>query len=151
MNCKTMRIANIEILKQTGEWQEVMNDDLYADIRGDEDAVASEVLARIVGCEGADYVRRLLDPEHKPLKQGGVYNQIKEWLREMFNNVRSLFAPSIRNLTYDDNGNVIPLSERFNAEKQDIRYRLGEEKKPTFYSNAEKAVEGIKQNKATAE
>ena len=53
-----MRIANIEILKQTGEWQEVMNDDLYADIRGDEDAVASEVLARIVGSEGADYVHR---------------------------------------------------------------------------------------------
>ena len=57
------------------------------------------MLARIVGSEGADYVRQLLDPEHKPLKQGGVYNQIKEWLREMFNNVRSLFAPSIRKQT----------------------------------------------------
>ena len=31
------------------------------------------------------------------------------------------------------------------------RYRLEEDKKPTFYSNAERAVEGIKQNKATAE
>ena len=101
-----------DLLKQTGEWQEVMNDDLYADIRGDEDAVASEVLARIVGSEGADYVRRLLDPEHKPLKQGGVYNQIKEWLREMFNNVRSLFAPSIRNLTYDEFVNM-PLKTLF--------------------------------------
>lgn len=101
-----------DLLKQTGEWQEVMNDDLYVDIRGDEDAVASEVLARIVGSEGADYVRRLLDPEHKPLKQGGVYNQIKEWLREMFNNVRSLFAPSVRNLTYDEFVNM-PLKTLF--------------------------------------
>ena len=27
-------------------------------------------------------------------------------------------------VTYDDNGNVIPLSERFNAEKEDIRYQF---------------------------
>ena len=30
-------------------------------------------------------------------------------------------------VTYDDNGNVIPLSERFNAETGDIRYSLGTE------------------------
>lgn len=29
-------------------------------------------------------------------------------------------------VTYDDNGNVIPLSERFNSENDDIRYRDGE-------------------------
>lgn len=29
-------------------------------------------------------------------------------------------------VTYDDNGNVIPLSERFNPENEDIRYRRGE-------------------------
>ena len=27
-------------------------------------------------------------------------------------------------VTYDDNGNVIPLSERFNPEKEDIRYSV---------------------------
>lgn len=30
-------------------------------------------------------------------------------------------------VTYDDNGNVIPLSERFNPEKEDIRYSIGTE------------------------
>ena len=30
-------------------------------------------------------------------------------------------------ITYDDNGNVIPLSERFNPEKKDIRYSLSNE------------------------
>jgi len=30
-------------------------------------------------------------------------------------------------VTYDDNGNVIPLSERFNTENQDIRYSLSDE------------------------
>lgn len=30
-------------------------------------------------------------------------------------------------VTYDDNGNVIPLSERFNPEKEDIRYSISQE------------------------
>lgn len=51
-------------------------------------------------------------------------------------------------VTYDDNGNVIPLSERFNPEKEDIRYSV---RQPIFYSNAEYAVRGIKQEKATPE
>lgn len=81
-------------------------------------------------------------------------NDINEWGYDDGNgyvyknteNNRKLLEP-----TWDERGNLIPLSERFNTEKQDIRYRLGEDKKPTFYSNAERAVEGIKQNKATAE
>ena len=37
-------------------------------------------------------------------------------------------------VTYDDNGNVIPLSERFNPKNEDIRYsrRISEETEPTF-------------------
>lgn len=35
-------------------------------------------------------------------------------------------------VTYDDNGNVIPLSERFNPKKEDIRYRLSEETTKIF-------------------
>jgi hypothetical protein len=46
-------------------------------------------------------------------------------------NVYSFFYPqqqvkSADPVTYDDAGNVIPLSERFNPEKKDIRYRKGE-------------------------
>ena len=52
-------------------------------------------------------------------------------------------------VTYDDNGDVIPLSERFNPEKKDIRYSISSQ--PIFYSNAEYAVRGIKQEKATPE
>ena len=59
-------------------------------------------------------------------------------------NNRKLLDP----VTYDDNGNVIPLSERFNPDKEDIRYSV---QTPTFYSNAEFAVRGIKQEKATPE
>lgn len=35
-------------------------------------------------------------------------------------------------VTYDDNGNVIPLSERFKPEKEDIRYSLSEETTQIF-------------------
>lgn len=49
-------------------------------------------------------------------------------------------------VTYDNNGKVIPLSERFNEEKKDIRYSVS-----AFYSNAAKAVEDIKQTKGTGE
>lgn len=55
-------------------------------------------------------------------------NSINEWgyddganygYRDTKNN-RKLLDP----VTYDDNGNVIPLSERFNPKKEDIRYSL---------------------------
>ncbi len=57
-------------------------------------------------------------------------NSINEWgyddganygYRDTKNN-RKLLDP----VTYDDNGNVIPLSERFNPKKEDIRYSLQE-------------------------
>lgn len=54
-------------------------------------------------------------------------------------------------VTYDDNGNVIPLSERFNEEESDIRFRVANENQEIFVSNARKAVEEIKQEKATPE
>ena len=56
---------------------------------------------------------------------------------------------SAETVTYDDNGNVIPLSERFNDDKSDIRFRIANENQRIFVSNAERAVEGIKQEKAT--
>lgn len=54
-------------------------------------------------------------------------------------------------VTYDNDGNVIPLSERFNPENEDIRFRMSNNNQAIFVSNAAKAVEGIKQEKATPE
>ena len=54
-------------------------------------------------------------------------------------------------VTYDNDGNVIPLSERFNPENEDVRFRVSNENQAIFVSNAAKAVEGIKQEKATPE
>ena len=54
-------------------------------------------------------------------------------------------------VTYDDNGEVIPLSKRFNSDKQDIRFSVANRENEIFVSNAQKAVEDIKMDKATPE
>lgn len=71
-------------------------------------------------------------------------NDINEWgyddgsnyvYRNTKNN-RKLLAP----VTYDNEGNVIPLSERFNEEKEDIRFRFIGEKGAANLDNAEEAT-----------
>lgn len=56
-------------------------------------------------------------------------------------------------VTYDDDGNAIPLSERFNAENDDIRYSLRDSESdyaPTFYSQMARTIDDIKQTKLGA-
>ena len=90
-----------ELLKQSGEWQEVIGDPLYTDIISDEDAVASEVLARIVGRENEEYIRRLIDPNYKMPKGKALKEKIMAWVQEMFKAIRSIFD-NADNLTYDE-------------------------------------------------
>ncbi len=51
-------------------------------------------------------------------------------------------------ITYDDAGNIIPLSERFNPKNEDIRY--SRELAPTFYSKLEREIENFKGDKIGA-
>ena len=55
-------------------------------------------------------------------------------------------------VTYDDKGNVILRSERFNENNKDIRYDLDDEKSyaPTFYSQMGKVIDEMKQDKISA-
>lgn len=75
------------------------------------------------------------------------YNDGQGYAYKNTSNNRKLLDP----VTYDNDGNVIPLSERFNPENEDIRFRVSNENQAIFVSNAAKAVEGIKQEKATPE
>ena len=65
------------------------------------------------------------------------------------------FAPnqikSADPVTYDDEGNVIPLSKRFDSSNEDIRFRLANQSQNGFISNAEMALDKVKQEKATPE
>ena len=53
-------------------------------------------------------------------------------------------------VTFDDKGEVIPLSKRYDERTADIRYMYAPEaKKPFFISNAQMALDRIKQDKAS--
>ena len=90
-----------ELLKQSEEWQEVLNDELYSGIWGNEDAVASEVLARIAGKMNEEYIRGLVDPQYKMAKGKGMKAKILEWIKEAFHAIRRLF-PNGEDLTYEE-------------------------------------------------
>lgn len=66
-------------------------------------------------------------------------------------NIYAFFNPqedvkSADPITYDDKGNVIPLSKRFDSSNKDIRYSK-RQKAPTFYSYMGVVVDGVKQDK----
>jgi len=115
------------MLKDTYEWVQVTHDPLYANIRGDEEAIASEVLARIVGRENEAFVRDFMDkgqlekqirteyaddPKEmnrllKFVKYGTgktLRKQIMDWFKELWEGVRSLFDPVKKGQypTYDE-------------------------------------------------
>ena len=81
-----------ELLKRTSLWQEVIDDANYADIRADEDAVASEVHSRLTGREGAKLLAGILaDGRIKPMERAGVLSQVKAWIADMYRELRGTF------------------------------------------------------------
>ncbi len=79
----------VELMKQTPLWDKVVSDPNYADIRDDEDAVASEVHSRLSGKDGAKLLEEMVD---KAKKEGAfataeavtLNERIKTWLKDMF-------------------------------------------------------------------
>ena len=69
--------------------------------------------------------------------------------------VYAVFKPnqikSADHVTYDESGNVIPLSERFSSENDDINFSVANRNQEVFISNAAKAAQEIKMDKATPE
>lgn len=94
----------VELLRNTEEWNNVVKDPLYENIIGNDDAIASEVLARVVGERNADFIRdELLDPAKKQGRGEGLWAQIREWMKDIFKSIRSIFDPiKGRRLTYDE-------------------------------------------------
>lgn len=93
-----------------------------------------------------EYDGFILDEGGEPDYNGNVVHRGLSYIP--FTSSQAKYSSAV---TYDDNGNVIPLSERFNEEKEDIRFRRANKNQEVFVSNAQRAVEGIKQEKATPE
>lgn len=100
----------VELMKQTPLWNEVLSDPNYADIRLDEDAVASEVHARLTGSDGA----KLMEEMIVRAKKEGVFEiaravsfveELKRWLSDMFKSLKKTLDKwskrDLRNLTVE--------------------------------------------------
>ena len=100
----------VELMKQTPLWNEVLSDPNYADIRQDEDAIASEVHARLTGSDGA----KLMEEMIVRAKKEGVFeiaravslvDELKRWLSDMFRSLKKTLdkwsARDLRNLTVE--------------------------------------------------
>lgn len=83
------------LLKKTPMWQEVLDDPNYADIRNDEDAVASEVHARLSGAAGARQLDRMVNEARKKglfamAEAVTLRDRIESWLREVLAQVKDV-------------------------------------------------------------
>lgn len=85
-----------ELMKQTPVWQEVVNDANYANIKDNEDEVASEVHSRLSGKDGAKVLEQMVEDA----KKDGVFaaaeavslkERIKRWLRDMLSQLKGTF------------------------------------------------------------
>lgn len=86
-----------ELMKQTPLWQEVIEDPNYADIRDDEDSVASEVHSRLTGKDGARILSDMIEEVKKdgPLavaERVTLVERLKRWLGEMFSSLKKTLS-----------------------------------------------------------
>lgn len=82
----------VNLLKESEEWEKVENDPLYWDIKGDDNAIASEVLARYAGKENERFVESLYkDKRPEPTAKDSLTQRIMEFIKELWEEVRSIF------------------------------------------------------------
>ncbi len=113
------------LLKQTPIWNEVINDPNYADIKDNEDLVASEVHSRLVGTKGAERLNQLeKEARAKGLTKGAkelsILGRLREWLNEATQWLKDAFSTwtkaEIEAVTLTDFLNM-PLRDLANAKK----------------------------------
>ena len=86
-----------ELLKQLPLWDEVKNDPNYANIRDNEDEVASEVHSRLSGEDGAKLLDEMVERAKREgtksdvAKSVSLKNRIKDWLQEMWADIKGTF------------------------------------------------------------
>ena len=95
----------VRILKEEASdlWHEVENSSLYGNIADNDNAIASEVLARLVAKENVDFIKQQLEPNKTMGRGKGLVARIKIWCMQMFDSVRSIFDNiDDKPLTFDE-------------------------------------------------
>ena len=147
-----IKVINDEIESMDDEfWSEDTSEERYEELSAIEDQFIAKM--EVIENDYRGRLRGLLNDYFLSGKSG--YDGIEleydghRWVNGKREDVHTYIAfdpkqaKSSDAITYDDNGDIIPISQRFNAEKKDIRYNLpvGEDTSPrALLSNALEAV-----------
>ena len=131
-------------------WRQVSEN--YPELEGNDDALCEEILTHYSGKRGAERleaeVRRVADSDASPLEKSTVIaglRRLGEGIRRFWKWVADSF-----HIHYKDVDEVADRIMSDLAEGRNFK-DVKEKESPVFYSNAERAVEGISQEKATPE
>lgn len=81
----------VELLKKTNTWKEIERNPAYADIAGDEDLLASEVHARLVGKNGAEIFNNIVT-ENPSITSEEIQKSAQKWDEKAWKHVRENFT-----------------------------------------------------------
>lgn len=130
---------NLEIYADGASWGELpVTQDEYPGVYADEETgdITTDAMAEWAARNGYDSIT-FVDVDDSGITTVDVIFDANE------------NAKSADPVTYDDNGDVIPLSKRFDSSDDDIRYST-RKKAPTFYSKMEQIISEIKPQKMGA-
>lgn len=113
----------VKLLQESKVWLEVVNDSNYYDIANDNNAIASEVLARIVGRKGESLIQSMLDPNTKLYTEKGKDNLLKKvmaWFEKVIGQVLETFGwKKGDKLTLEDFAKL-PIADLFDDKRAEV-------------------------------
>ena len=88
----------VDLMKQSSVWNEVINDEHYADIKDNEDLVASEVHSRLAGKDGEKLFTELYNAAKsetaiETAKKVSVIKRLQDWVGEVWNWIKDTMTP----------------------------------------------------------
>ena len=111
----TLWATGVKLMQQTPVWAEIKNNPAYADIADNDDLLASEVHARLVGKHGAAIFNQIADEAKKTGKTdvGSVISKLRDWVNNVWDWVKSILG-NPTNITTAEFVNM-PIKDLVNA------------------------------------
>lgn len=127
-----------ELLRQTAMWRQVIEDAAYADIRDNEDAVASEVHSRLTGQDGQRLLRSMIEDARKegPLataEASTMAQRLRRWITDMYSSLKQTLSRwsgrDLSRLTLEDFNRLTlrDLAKGINPQRETARSRQASE------------------------
>lgn len=102
---KALWQQGVELMKQTSEWDKVVNDPNYANIKDDENKVASEVHSRLSGMIAAGKMIEIAAKEQKKQTKKGLWARLIDWFKKFkdwtLGNIFNMSSDKAKEVTLD--------------------------------------------------